>query len=180
MILEHYSKKLTVFDRSRVYKQREDEWHKPRGFWVSVKGADDWPSWCEQENFYWPEGLRHRYEVTIREDANILMLGTVAELRAFHKEFKGEFTADSSDEYGVEMAKLRASYIDWHKVASTYDGIIIAPYQWPLRTDSELRWYYSWDVASGCIWNLDVIDIEWKEQDWIERRDASKKEAGTA
>jgi len=38
-------------------------------------------------------------------------------------------------------------------VSKEYDGIEIAPYQWDARLS--LIWYYGWDVASGCIWNLD-------------------------
>ena len=36
------------------------------------------------------------------------------------------------------------------------DGIIIAPYQWYCRMTVD--WYYTWDCASGCIWNLDAIE----------------------
>lgn len=157
MILEHYGPEALVFDRSRTYEQRVH--FKPRGFWVSVKGEYDWPEWAESEDFGWPESFKHRYEVTVSETANILTLGTVAAIREFHEKYflPAEFR------YG--------NHIDWTRVAEDYDGIIIAPYQWTIRTDEEMFWYYSWDVASGCIWNLDVIDIEWKEQDWIERRD---------
>ena len=42
--------------------------------------------------------------------------------------------------------------IDWKKVASKYDGIEIVPYQPKARMN--LLWYYGWDIASGCIWNL--------------------------
>ena len=34
--------------------------------------------------------------------------------------------------------------------------MFITPYQWELRF--ELDWYYGWDVASGCVWNLSVIE----------------------
>ena len=47
--------------------------------------------------------------------------------------------------------------IDWAEVASKYDGIIISPYQWSLRLDMEMMWYYGWDCASGCIWNISAI-----------------------
>ncbi|QBI98814.1 hypothetical protein SEA_BOBBY_184 [Mycobacterium phage Bobby] len=47
-------------------------------------------------------------------------------------------------------------WIDWGKVAADYGGIIIAPYQWSRRMDP--HWYYTWDCASGCIWNLEAIE----------------------
>lgn len=36
-----------------------------------------------------------------------------------------------------------------------YAGIIITPYQWARRL--ELSWYYNWDCASGCIWDVSAI-----------------------
>ncbi len=173
MILEHYSKELLNFDRSRVYDQRPESWHKPRGFWVSVKGEDDWPSWAESENFYWPENFKHRYEVTVREGANVLRLSTISQIRDFHERFNGPLAGAVDPVY----SDLLKGYVDWRKVVAEYDGIIIAPYQWPIRMDSVIRWYYSWDVASGCFWNLDVIDIEWKEQDWAQRKGKTHEHA---
>ena len=47
--------------------------------------------------------------------------------------------------------------IDWKKVASKYDGIEINPYQFEARY--QYLWYYGWDVASGCIWNLKSVKL---------------------
>ena len=47
--------------------------------------------------------------------------------------------------------------IRWQDVALDYQGILIAPYQWSLRLDKDFRWYYMWDCASGCIWDLSAI-----------------------
>lgn len=49
--------------------------------------------------------------------------------------------------------------ISWKKVRKNYDGIIIAPYQWDCRNASETTWYYPWDCASGCIWNLEKVSL---------------------
>lgn len=55
--------------------------------------------------------------------------------------------------------KLCSTYeLDWLKVKQKYQGIIIAPYQWKCRMAQETKWYYGWDCASGCIWDLDCID----------------------
>lgn len=48
--------------------------------------------------------------------------------------------------------------IDWSAVAAQYGGILIAPYQWKRRL--ELTWYYGWDCASGCAWDLSLIELE--------------------
>ena len=52
-------------------------------------------------------------------------------------------------------AKYKNRCIAWEKVAAKYDGLIITPYIWQRRM--ELNWYYTWDCASGCIWNVRAI-----------------------
>jgi hypothetical protein len=48
-------------------------------------------------------------------------------------------------------------YIDWSKVAAKHQGIIIAPYCYARRLTYHTAWYYGWDCASGCIWDLKAI-----------------------
>jgi len=48
--------------------------------------------------------------------------------------------------------------INWEEVSKNWEGIEIVPYIWTAR--NILNWYYPWDVASGCIWNLDGISLE--------------------
>ncbi len=56
------------------------------------------------------------------------------------------------------MRKFKITYqLEWDKVKDKYQGIIIAPYQWECRLALETCWYYGWDCASGCIWDLDCI-----------------------
>ena len=45
--------------------------------------------------------------------------------------------------------------IAWSMVAADYQGILIEPYQWTCRYDMDF--YYCWDCASGCIWDLAAI-----------------------
>jgi hypothetical protein len=147
MTLEHYTAEPLVLDRTRVYEQRVH--FKPRGFWVSVKGEDDWPTWCREENFAWSR-LEVCQEVKVSETANILALGSVPEIVAFHAMYHAPLMPDSRSRF--------SEYIDWERVTKDYDGIIIAPYQWSIRMRDDLFWYYTWDVASGCIWNLNAIE----------------------
>ena len=46
-------------------------------------------------------------------------------------------------------------FINWSRVYEDYQGIVICPYQDKNRM--EHLWYYSWDHASGCIWNPELI-----------------------
>jgi hypothetical protein len=47
--------------------------------------------------------------------------------------------------------------INWVKVAKSFSGIVISPYILGRRFN--LFWYYNWDCASGCVWNLNVIKL---------------------
>ena len=58
----------------------------------------------------------------------------------------------------IYINKLKGIYyIDWSSTYKNYDGIVIAPYQWNCRYGDHI-WYYTWDCASGCIWNIDAIE----------------------
>lgn len=45
--------------------------------------------------------------------------------------------------------------INWSRVYQDYPGIVICPYLEKNRM--EYIWYYTWDHASGCIWNPELI-----------------------
>ena len=107
---------------------------KPVGLWYSV--GEEWKEWCEAENFY-VRHLAYTYELDV-DEARILRLTTELDLL--------NFTARYQD------ADRDSWYIDWQAVAQDWDGIEIAPYQWGCRMDTRTRWYYGWDVASGCLW----------------------------
>ena len=53
--------------------------------------------------------------------------------------------------------------IDWTKVYMEYGGIELAVTHHEKYLDmTGIKWWSGWDVASGCIWNGDVIEkIEW-------------------
>lgn len=131
MRLSHFSNAAVIEPRS----VEQDSRFKPRGLWVSVDGEDDWPWWCAAEEYSIGP---NRFRVEVADD-RLLVLATVDQIREFDREFC-----------------LGRRDVDWAAVAERWPGIIIAPYQWSLRL-SEVRWYYSWDCASGCIWDATVI-----------------------
>lgn len=157
MKLTHYSFTPLVLDRTRTYEQDEpiSSHQKPRGFWVSVDGEYDWKEWCTDEHFHLA-ALDNPTALTLAPDANVLLITTVAELIAF------------TGEYGIESRySSHALAIDWHRVAQEYDGIIVTPYIWECRLKTYTSWYYGWDCASGCIWNLDAL-IQSTEREEVE------------
>lgn len=140
--LAHHAAGPVSLDRSRRYAQepRVSPFGKPNGLWVSIAGDDGWAAWCRDQN-YRIDLLSTTHQVTLRSRADIRFINDVSALDAFDSEFRG-----GGDGSGI----------DWATVAKRHDGMIIAPYQWSRR--SQLDWYYGWDCASGCIWNLDAIE----------------------
>lgn len=176
LTLRHYRRAPITFDREREYAQSDRGGNgKPRGFWVSVKGAYDWPWYITVEhadNEWMPNdrvGVEH--EVTLSPTANVKIITTVAELDAFTREHMtpvGEpHFSDGMGLSGERDLYWRANYLDWTRIVPLYDGLIIAPYLWQRRLD--YMWYYGWDVASGCIWNLDAIQtVKWLIPELVE------------
>jgi hypothetical protein len=162
MRLLHYTQTPLEFDPDRTYTQPDpSDFAKPVGLWVSVEGEDDWPSWCRAED-YCPERLACAQQVTLNPDADILHISSGVELEAFHDEWSvpgllGHARGALSD--GRPGLPAKAFWaIDWPRLAEKYDGIIIAPYLYSHRLSTLTNWYYGWDAASGCIWNLAAID----------------------
>lgn len=138
--LIHYShtplrtvKAVSPSDQSNTFK--------PNDLWVSVEGPDDWKSWCESASY--PIGrLPHR--IVLSDTAHILQLSSAQEIDNLTKAYGNQ---DFSNKYKL----------NWFAVAERYDGIIIAPYVWERRMDRDASWYYTWDCASGCIWNASAV-----------------------
>lgn len=144
LALSHYSiaKVEAVHDAD---ERRPRGAYKPAGFWVSVDGEYDWPTWCGENDFLPKEPLlRHR--VTLAESANVLCLSDPDAVLALGKK------------YGIPSQFWRGHIVlDWAAFAADYDGLIIAPYQWSSRLDDAAHWYYGWDCASGVIWKARAI-----------------------
>lgn len=116
-------------------KAQVDHGAKPVGLWYSVDEA--WKEWCEVEGFR-TAWLTYVYELDVDLD-RILQITTEQELL--------DFTTKYADGWNV----------NWQAVAEDWDGIEIAPYQYGCRFDTKTRWYYPWDVASGCLWGSGTL-----------------------
>jgi hypothetical protein len=143
VFLSHYSATAATIE---PYYIEQDVSSKPKGLWVSVDGAYDWPWWCRDENFE-IESLRHRYVVTLSLEPRLAILGA--------DDFAGfQATYGCHDFRGAPYSFY---YVDWPRVAEDYNGILIPTYLWEYRLDDCYPWYYTWDCASGCIWHPDAI-----------------------
>lgn len=144
--LAHFSRTPGLDFRSDVtYERPRPRLDKPAGFWVSVEGnGDGWSDWCRSEQFG-VDSLANEHVVTLKPDARILRIESAAGIDAF------------TDQYGIAADRGHVYGIDWAAVAAEYQGIIITPYQWSRRLRPGSSWYYGWDCASGCIWDLSAV-----------------------
>lgn len=163
MKLSHYTRadEPLRLDTDLTYAaDKEPQYFKPYGLWLSVDGRDDWPAFISGEK--WDEGrIARRFIITLPPRLNVLRLKTLSALHNFTEKY--QFTPP-----GVPQSEWLNHFIDWGKVKSAYDGIIISPYQWRARLSEGTFWYYPWDCASGCVWNLAGVtaaeDTNWHYQ----------------
>lgn len=137
----HYAGLDFKYDPSRKYTQEAHA--KPIGLWLSV--GDVWDTWCRTERYRTHDSVS-TFEITA--DKSVLLLDDAEVLR----EFTHMFSLPRSG-----PLKEFIHMIDWPRLSSQISGIVINPYIWSCRLDPSTCWYYGWDVASGCIWDLSVL-----------------------
>lgn len=123
---------------------------KPRGLWLSVDGEYDWPTWCRENDF--ERSFEHRAVITLKRDAEVLFLQSGGEVLEFTERY--EYNPLPGREHLLDMGM----FIDWVRVAEEWQGLMIPTYLWSMRMHHRASWYYSWDCASGCIWNPEAIE----------------------
>lgn len=149
MILSHYRDKTPWrFDPARRYQQAGSpaaEIGKPNGLWLSVDGEDDWPAWCASES-YGVERLAQRHVFKVVAPERILVISDVEALDLFHDTWRDP----GARPYAFDSLR-------WSAVADQYAGLAITPYLWERRLSQHVRWYYGWDCASACVWDLSAL-----------------------
>jgi hypothetical protein len=122
---------------------------KPGGLWLSCD--EEWMAWSTDADFNL-EGLAYSHPIILLPFAKILRLASVEAILAFTKKYLAPYQSPLPSLYTSTYK------IDWAPVKVLYQGIIIAPYQWGCRLNMETSWYYGWDCASGCIWDLAAVE----------------------
>ncbi len=143
----HYSAKTIT--KVRSVEQKTELYMKPDGLWFSVEDGWGWADWCRQEEWSLDK-LCFEHKIKFKKDARIILIKNEDDLDAFTKLYQDwpEFDTDC----------MGSMFIDWIKVATKYQGIIIAPYQWGRRLHMDSSWYYGWDCSSGCVWDASAIE----------------------
>lgn len=166
MILSHFSATPLPSPLLPIeYPQTEEfgRYFKPFGLWLSDETDYGWREWCKENEFNLGR-LKHETKFKVNMEG-ILLLDTPEKIRKFTKDFSFDLLQKIAEKASPELAKtssidvMGVIHIDWEAVKKIYSGIIITPYQWSLRLDYSMVWYYSWDCASGCIWDLSKIEV---------------------
>lgn len=149
-------------DYSKARKYPEHGLFKPIGLWITPYGQEDnWFEWSMTEEFRISD-LNYVHDVELAVCANILRIASVEGLDAFSQQYAIDTFAGRETIISSTGERLESwMYCDWQRLAQRYDGIIISPYQWSRRhmhQGPRTDWYYSWDCASGCIWNARAIE----------------------
>lgn len=148
MRLTHWSAEaLPVLENREQEYAHTSEYAKPNGFWLSDESAEmSWSTWCEENDFR-RDRLTTRIEFEV-DMTNVLHLKTPSELREFAAHYNYPYRWGSYVDYPIR----------WQNVAKDYKGILITPYQWECRlAEQTLTWYYPWDCASGCFWDVSCL-----------------------
>ena len=133
-----------LYDPNRTYTQPSVLKFKPSGLWLSVD--DDWRRWCMENEMDWLSRRDVDFDV---DTSRCKVITSVDEMDEFHDEYT------EPDDRWLELRMP-----NWGKVAKDYSGIVIAPYIWERRytnPGSASDWYYPWDCASACVWDLSIL-----------------------
>lgn len=149
MIRTHLSQdpKLQLVDRGRNTFAA----YKPVGFWYQID--DDWERWMNSEEWYMSYNSKYSVDVS---QVNLLEARTPKDLDRITELYQKpliESVSTDSPHYNT---------LDWQRLFKLYDGFEIAPYIWERRL--EYMWYYGWDCASGVIWDISNVKIEFLEE----------------
>lgn len=125
---------------------------KPDGFWYGCN--NDWYKWCKYEGmdefllkYIHKINLNYNIKTTLNKPnkEKLLIINNEKEFIKFDKL------------YGITYKKYR--YIKWNMVSRDFGGIEICPHfkKFVGNGNEKYLWYWTWDVASGCIWNIKSI-----------------------
>lgn len=145
LILSHFSAyPISGIDLDHRYNQSTAMNRKPDGLWLSdeSEGQFGWKDYCESISGSWTLArISNRMEVRVTDMSKVLHLMSYSDVVSFNREY---VQPDQN--------------INWTRVANEYDGILITPYERGTMWDDDLRWYEYWSVASGCFWNLNILE----------------------
>jgi len=125
-------------------KQTATSFGKPKGFWFSDEDDYGWKQWA-RDNRFAQDRFEYQTRLEIVKD-KVLLLSNGGDLELFTRKY-GRNSGHWADSFMIE----------WDRVAESWGGILITPYDWNNRL--EMPWYYGWDCASGCVWDPEAVRV---------------------
>ena len=160
--LIHYSDKPLEYPRDTPDPGDKG---RPDGLWVSVGDAwlvDQHTRWRKDAKLgsaHYPRRFKYANKITIANDSDILVITNESEFKAFNDGYSELYLSG----FGQQVRRIK-----WREVRKRYQGIIISPHldDMAIRVDAqgnpfyipESIWYGTWVVASGCLWDVSVIE----------------------
>lgn len=128
-------------DLNKTYSQELD--FKPSGLWYALN--NEWCQWCTGNFDSWLG--QNNFELDI-DLSKVLVIKNSDDLMDFYNTYK--------------KVSQGSSLIDYVALSERYSGIEIDNYHILKRTKEipilERLWLLSWDISSGCIWDLSIIN----------------------
>jgi hypothetical protein len=131
-----HDEKLTIQKKDLI---QGDGW-KPKGFWYSF--GTEWVDWVRTEMPEWERP--HLFKIDV-DTTNILQLNNQSDFNEFVKK------------YGINEKSSWMNMINWDKVSKDYGGFEIPDYGELYSLRYEYMWISSFDISSGCVWDLSLI-----------------------
>jgi len=135
---EFYS--INAFNGFNVASNVGNISHKPKGLWYSCN--EEWKEWCRWDAPHWYEAYNFKYDIEV-DLSKMLVIRNEQDFRNFEQNYAADINPR-------RPGRIKA--INWEAVSEDYSGIEICPYLGQFRM-SNSKWYYTWDIASGCVWD---------------------------
>jgi hypothetical protein len=163
----HATNRVTTFEDLKNIEHQIINF-KPKGFWYA--NENDWIQWVGENmgiiyNYFFEVKVHHT-DLKNPDRNKILYLETIEDMIEFSLRFKSirgiEYYDDKDDYYDdiYNNDNNKIIYdINWEKVAGLYGGIEIKISRTcHLSKEYNLLWASTFDVHSGCVWNMKAIE----------------------
>lgn len=180
--LKRIMNSVSLINIERIFDKRLESHMKPSGFWYSLKWywlanlAEDYhydqiDYSIDDNRMYYISDKSFLYDIQIDDETftyiggkkgldKIIQIRNQKDIVNFYEEYR--YTPKDDDTFEI---------IDWKKVYMDYGGIELAVTHLEELFGKDIEkyiegqkvgWWFGWDVASGCIWNGEVIKkIRW-------------------
>lgn len=169
--LKHLRNDISLINIQCIFKKKK--YSKPTGFWYSLK----WFWLANQEKGFHYDQIDYSidnnreyyvnenwflYDIQI-DDKTFTHIGNKKGLDKIIQIQDYKDMVDFYEEYKHPESEDDEEFIDWKKVYMDYGGIELAvTHHEKYLGKYTIKWWAGWDIASGCVWNGDVIKkIRW-------------------